>query len=65
MESEIWNLANVKEVILPALLLSYYDLPAALKQCFAYCSIFPKDSHIWMDKIVKLWVAQGFIGSDT
>ncbi|XP_058107373.1 putative disease resistance RPP13-like protein 1 [Magnolia sinica] len=65
LESEIWNLADVKEEILPALLLSYYDLPPTLKQCFTYCSIFPKDWEIKKDKIVQLWVAQGFIGSDT
>ncbi|XP_058108868.1 disease resistance protein RGA2-like [Magnolia sinica] len=52
-QSEMWNSGDVIEGILPALLLSYYDLTPALKQCFAYFSIL----------IVKLWVAQGFICS--
>ncbi|XP_058107100.1 disease resistance protein RGA2-like isoform X1 [Magnolia sinica] len=64
LESDVWNSHDVLQGILPALLLSYYDLPPALKQCFAYFSVFPKDWEIEKDMIVKLWVAQGFIRSD-
>ncbi|XP_058107107.1 putative disease resistance protein RGA3 [Magnolia sinica] len=64
LESDVWNSHDVLQGILPALLLSYYDLPPALKQCFTYFSIFPKDWEIEKDMIVKLWVAQGFIRSD-
>ncbi|XP_058107244.1 putative disease resistance protein RGA3 isoform X2 [Magnolia sinica] len=62
--SEIWNSGDILGGILPALLLSYYDLPPTLKQCFTYCSVFPKDWWINKDVIVKLWVAQGFICSE-
>ncbi|XP_058068528.1 putative disease resistance protein RGA3 [Magnolia sinica] len=66
--SDIWTTGDTLGGILPALLLSYYNLPPALKQCFMYCSVFPKDW--WINKesntdvIVKLWVAQGFIHSE-
>ncbi|PWA34869.1 Disease resistance protein [Artemisia annua] len=60
LNSEIWNLRDASDV-LPALKLSYYDLPPDLKQLFAYCSLFPKDHLFDKNKLVLLWMAQGFL----
>uniref|UniRef100_A0A5B7AJ14 Putative Cc-nbs-lrr resistance protein n=1 Tax=Davidia involucrata TaxID=16924 RepID=A0A5B7AJ14_DAVIN len=60
--SQIWELPDNENEILPALRLSFDHLPSqSLKQCFAYCSNFPKDSYIGKDKLIQLWMAQGLL----
>ncbi|CAL5336666.1 unnamed protein product [Camellia sinensis] len=63
-ESEIWNLPQEKNSILPLLRLSYYSLPLELRRCFAYCAIFLKGSEIEKEKLIHLWMANGFISSN-
>nr|XP_029122830.1 putative disease resistance protein RGA4 [Elaeis guineensis]XP_029122832.1 putative disease resistance protein RGA4 [Elaeis guineensis]XP_029122834.1 putative disease resistance protein RGA4 [Elaeis guineensis]XP_029122836.1 putative disease resistance protein RGA4 [Elaeis guineensis] len=61
LESEWWEHEYVLDNILPSLALSYEHLNANLKQCFAYCSIFPKSYVFEKDRLVQMWMAQGFI----
>ncbi|XXG41275.1 hypothetical protein AAC387_Pa01g1771 [Persea americana] len=63
LKSEIWDLPEERNDILPALRLSYHHLPTHLKRCFAYCCVFPKGSKVEGNRLVLMWMAQGFIQS--
>ncbi|WVZ56777.1 hypothetical protein U9M48_007262 [Paspalum notatum var. saurae] len=47
--------------ILPSLQISYQHLPYHLKQCFAFCSIFPLGFEFEKDDLVRLWIADGLV----
>ncbi|XP_022721419.1 putative disease resistance protein RGA3 isoform X2 [Durio zibethinus] len=61
LDSEIWSLEEAERDLFPPLFLSYYELPWALKQCFSYCSVFPKDKILNKDELIKLWMAQDYL----
>ncbi|XP_075489441.1 putative late blight resistance protein homolog R1A-3 [Primulina tabacum] len=69
-KEELWE--NVSENIISMeptielqcskiLCLSYDRLPIWLKPCFLYITAFPEDYNIDVSKLIKLWVAEGFL----
>ncbi|XP_050882273.1 putative disease resistance protein At3g14460 isoform X1 [Lathyrus oleraceus] len=51
--------------VLASLELSYNFLSYPLKQCFQYCSIFPKKSILEKKMVVQLWIAAGLLESSS
>ncbi|XP_038688587.1 putative disease resistance protein RGA3 [Tripterygium wilfordii] len=60
---EIWKLKQDEGDILPALRLTYDQMPSELKQCFAVCSVFPKGYVFSSFILVQFWMAHGLLQS--
>ncbi|KAJ4980077.1 hypothetical protein NE237_010857 [Protea cynaroides] len=59
LESVDWFLDS--SVCHKALALSYSELPNHLKPCFLYFGLFPLETEIKRDRLIRLWVAEGFL----
>ncbi|KAJ6958780.1 hypothetical protein NC653_040415 [Populus alba x Populus x berolinensis] len=45
------------------LALSYHELPYQVKPCFLHLAHFPEDCEIQTKKMIRMWVAEGFVSS--
>ncbi|GLU11255.1 hypothetical protein SLE2022_280130 [Rubroshorea leprosula] len=64
LNSELWRMDVVHKDVFVPLLLSYYDLPSSVKQCFKYCASFTKDIGYFTCHLIAKWKAQGYLGSN-
>ncbi|KAM2699504.1 hypothetical protein EV1_038372 [Malus domestica] len=60
-----WHLTNnpMLKPMSSILLLSFNNLPNHLKPCFLYCALFPEDYLIKRYRLIRLWIAEGFVES--
>lgn len=63
LKSEMWGLEHVELELFPHLLLSYHELSPTLKRCFSFCALFPKDKKLKVKKLIRTWMALGYVGS--
>ncbi|WOK91791.1 disease resistance protein RGA3 [Canna indica] len=56
-----WSSPDLPNDVMRALYLAYQDLPANLKQCFVYCSLFPEDHLFEKRSLIQYWIAEGLV----
>ncbi|KAL7152870.1 hypothetical protein ABFS83_04G127100 [Erythranthe nasuta] len=63
VEEDVTSAVNNEddELCMKVISLSYSHLPIYLKPCFLYLAVFPHDFDIKMSRLVRLWVAEGFV----
>ncbi|XP_021768539.1 putative disease resistance protein RGA1 [Chenopodium quinoa] len=64
-ETSLAKIPESQSDIMSILRLSYHHLWSPLKNCFAYCSLFPKDTELDKELLKELWMAEGFIIPET
>ncbi|GKU96973.1 hypothetical protein SLEP1_g10153 [Rubroshorea leprosula] len=64
LNSELWRMEMVQKDVFVPLLLSYYDLPSPVRQCFTYLAVHPKDKLLRCSDMISKWMAQGYLGFD-
>jgi len=59
LEHNLWNMQF--HCGLPALRISYDHLPFQLKECFIYCTVYPRGWEIEKNELIQSWMAQGYL----
>lgn len=60
LNSQLWQLEDM--AVFGPIKLSYLELPPPMRECYKYCSIFPRDHTYWRTDVIYHWMAQGYLG---
>lgn len=62
-DSLSWHISNNKllDEVKTVMLLSFNDLPYYLKNCFLYCCRVPMGEWIGAGRLIRMWMAEGFL----
>nr|UBY07326.1 NBS-LRR disease resistance protein [Dasypyrum villosum] len=61
LDDSKWSITKMPQELNYAVYLSYEYMPPDLKQCFLYYSFLPKSIEYSPDKVVAMWLSEGFI----
>jgi Leucine-rich repeat (LRR) protein len=61
-ESNSYEFLDNRETI--SIGLGYEHLDPCLRQCFAFCSVFPRNSIIEKERLIQIWMALNYIPQD-
>ncbi|XVF30529.1 hypothetical protein REPUB_Repub16aG0065900 [Reevesia pubescens] len=60
-DSEMWEVVAKENEVFSVLKLSYDQVAPHLKECFAYCSLYPKDYEYSEFELIQFWMAHGLL----
>ncbi|XP_030488391.2 probable disease resistance protein At5g63020 [Cannabis sativa] len=61
LRNSLSNFTGVVDYVYLLLEFSYDSLPSTtLRSCFLYCSLFPKGSSVVKNRLIDMWVGEGF-----
>ncbi|RCV39769.1 hypothetical protein SETIT_8G249300v2 [Setaria italica] len=65
LDHHAWSVVGLPKELDSRIYLSYEDLSSQQKQCFLYCSLFPKGTFIRWRHVIPMWISEGFIQPHT
>jgi len=61
LNDSTWSVSQMPEELSYAVYLSYQDLHPELQSCFLHYALLPKSMVFWYDRIVAMWIGEGFV----
>ncbi|XP_028756788.1 probable disease resistance protein At1g61300 [Neltuma alba] len=56
------GVSGMEKVVFNTLKFSYDSLPTDIdKKCFLYCALFPEDRTVYVPRLIRLWIGEGFL----